>query len=88
MHDQGEVKARKGELPLNPGTGRVWRPGHAYTRLVVPKVPPIGISDTKKSPIVHIAVLEYAPFEGKITDNTKHKKIAQFWHLRCHKYIV
>ena len=24
---------------------------------------------------------EYAPFEGKITDNTKHKKITQFWHL-------
>ena len=28
-------------------------------------------------------VLEYAPFEDKdkITDNTKHKKITQFWHL-------
>ena len=59
-----------------------------HTRLVVPTVPPIGISDTKKPPIVHIAVLEYAPFEGKITDTTKHTKIAQFWYLRCHKYIV
>ena len=54
----------------------------APTGLVVRTLPPTRISDTHNPPIVYIVVLEYAPFEDKITDNTKHKKFTQFWHLR------
>ena len=81
MCDRGGAKAQKGEPPHKPRTGRPWRPKQAPTGLAVPTIPPTGISDTKNLPTVYIVVLEYAPFEDKITDNTKHKKITQFWHL-------